>query len=352
MKKKIIRLVVLLLIAGAGFYAVRWYKSGHQADSSETLKMYGTVDIRNVSLAFAEQERIIEVLVEEGDRVKAGQVLARLKSDRLEALIADVKAQIGAQNEVLKRLRSGSRRQEVAQARAEVEAARITVDNSERILTRLEKTSGNGATSEQDLDNARAKVLLERAQLSIRENSLSLALEGPRQEDIEAAEFRLESLQANLALLTIRLDDMILRASADGIIQSRILEPGEMAGPNRAVFTLALYNPKWIRAYIPEPELGRIRLGMKTRVMNDSFPGEPLEGWIGFISPVAEFTPRAVQTEDLRTRLVYETRVFVTDSQDQLRLGMPVTVFLEDGNGDGAAPAASAAAQQVSKSGD
>ena len=296
------------------------------------MKIYGTVDIRDVSLAFSEQERIIEVLVEEGDRVKAGQVLARLKSDRLEALIAEVKAQIEAQKEVVKRLRSGSRRQEMEQARAEVEAARITVDNSVQILTRLEKTSGSGATSEQDLDNARSQVMMERAQLSVRENALNLALEGPRPEDIAAAEFRLESLQANLALLTIRLDDMILRASADGIIQSRILEPGEMAGPNRPVFTLALNNPKWIRAYIPEPELGRIRLGMKARVLNDSFPGQPLEGWVGFISPVAEFTPRTVQTEELRTKLVYETRVFVNDSQDQLRLGMPVTVFLEDGN--------------------
>ena len=352
MKKKIVRLVVLLLVAGAGFYALRWYESIHQTDNSETLKLYGTVDIRDVNLAFSEQERIIEVLAEEGDRVKAGQVLARLKSDRVEALIADVNAQIGAQNEVVNRLRSGSRRQEVEQARAEVEAARIRADNSEQIVRRLEKTSGNGATSEQDLDNARSQAKMERAQLSVRENALDLALEGPRPEDIATAEFRLQSLQANLELLSIRLDDMILRASADGIIQSRILEPGEMAGPNRPVFTLALDNPKWIRAYIPEPELGRISLGMKTRVLNDTFPDQPLAGWIGFISPVAEFTPRMVQTEDLRTQLVYETRVFVNDSQDQLRLGMPVTVFLEGGDTQGGTPAGPPAADQASKSGD
>ncbi len=352
MKRKIIRLVVLLLIAGTGFYALRWYKSSHQADSFEALKIYGTVDIRDVNLAFSEQERIIEVLVEEGDRVEAGEVLARLKSDRVEALIADVKAQIEAQKEVVKRLRSGSRRQEIEQARAEVDAARIKVNNSEQIVTRLAKTSGSGATSEQDLDNARSQVMMERAQLSVRESALDLAIEGPRPEDIGASEFRLESLQANLALLTIRLDDMILRASADGIIQSRILEPGEMAGPNRPVFTLALNNPKWIRAYIPEPELGRISLGMRARVLNDSFPGQPLEGWVGFISPVAEFTPRMVQTEDLRTKLVYETRVFVNDSQDQLRLGMPVTVFLEDGKAEGGPPAGSPSPEQVSRNGD
>jgi len=108
------------------------------------------------------------------------------------------------------------------------------------------------------------------------------------------------------------------------------LEPGEMAGPTHPVFILALTDPKWVRAYVPEPELGRIRLGMKARVLNDSFPEKSLDGWVGFISPVAEFTPRTVETEDLRTKLVYEARVFVQDEQDLLRLGMPVTVLIDE----------------------
>ncbi len=339
MKKRIFRVLVLVLVAVGGFYGVQWYRNSQQTDPADSLKIYGTVDIRDLSLAFSEQERLTEVLVEEGDRVQAGDILARQQTNRLEAGIAEMHAQIGAQDQMVRRLRSGSRRQEITQARAEVEAARIQVNNSAQILARLEQTSGNGATSEQDLDNARAQLMVERARLTIRENALNLAIEGPRQEDIAAAEFRLESLQAHLALLTIRLEDMILKAPSDGIIQSRILEPGEMAGPGRPVFTLALNNPKWIRAYTPEPELGRIRLGMKTRVVNDSFPGQPLNGWVGFISPVAEFTPRMVQTEDLRTRLVYETRVFVNDSEDQLRLGMPVTVILENRQDEGEKPA-------------
>ncbi|MEE4166049.1 MAG: HlyD family efflux transporter periplasmic adaptor subunit [Desulfocapsaceae bacterium] len=339
MKKKIFRLVVLVLVGVGGFYGVQWYRNSQQIDPEDTLKIYGTVDIRDLSLAFSEQERLVEVLVEEGDRVKAGDVMARQQTNRLEAIIAEIHGQIGAQEQTLRRLRSGSRQQEIAQARAEVEAARIQVSNSEQVLARLEQTSGSGATSEQDLDNARSQLMVERARLTIRENALNLAIEGPRQEDIAAAEFRLESLQANLALLAIRLEDMILKAPSDGIIQTRILEPGEMAGPSRPVLTLALNNPKWVRAYIPEPELGRIRIGMKTRVVNDSFPGQPLAGWIGFISPVAEFTPRMVQTEDLRTSLVYETRVFVNDSEDQLRLGMPVTVILENRQDEDEKPA-------------
>ena len=102
-----------------------------------------------------------------------------------------------------------------------------------------------------------------------------------------------------------------------------------MASPNQPVVTLALTDPKWVRAYVPEPDLGRINLGMKAKILSDSFPDQKFEGWIGFISPVAEFTPKTVETEDLRTKLVYEVRVFVHDSKDLLRLGMPVTVIVD-----------------------
>lgn len=122
---------------------------------------------------------------------------------------------------------------------------------------------------------------------------------------------------------------MALTSPAAGVIQNRILEPGEMASASRPVVTLALTDPKWVRAYVPEPYLGRINLGMKARILSDSFPDQTFDGWIGFISPVAEFTPKTVETEDLRTKLVYEVRVFVHDSKDKLRLGMPTTVIVD-----------------------
>jgi HlyD family secretion protein len=194
---------------------------------------------------------------------------------------------------------------------------------------RIGKTSGAGATSRQALDNARAQFDVDEAQLKVKEKALNLALEGPRKEDIAAAKNTLEALKASLYLLKIRLADMTLISPATGIIQNRILEPGEMASPTRPVLTLALTDPKWVRAYVPEPDLGRIKLGMKAKILSDSFPDQSFEGWIGFISPVAEFTPKSVETEDLRTKLVYEVRVFVHDSKDLLRLGMPVTVIVD-----------------------
>ena len=327
--KRLIRIIILVVLVLAVILVVRWFLQTEGNPSASELRIYGNIDIRKADLAFNEQERIAQVLVEEGDRVKAGQVLAILQTNRLEAQIEEAKAQIAAQQEVVKRFESGTRPQEIEQARAEVEAAKATVRNSMLNFERIAKTSGAGATSRQALDNARAQFDVDDAQLKVKEKALNLALEGPRKEDIAAAKNTLEALKASLSLLKIRLADMTLISPAPGIIQNRILEPGEMASPTRPVVTLALTDPKWVRAYVPEPDLGRINLGMKAKILSDSFPDQNFEGWIGFISPVAEFTPKTVETEDLRTKLVYEVRVFVYDSKDMLRLGMPVTVIVD-----------------------
>lgn len=329
MKKRMIRLIVLAVVVVAVVFGIRWQKNRESESTNRTLKLYGTIDIRDANLAFPEQERIDQVLVEEGDRVEVGQVLARLKTERLEAQVQEVNARIAAQQEVVKRLKAGSRSQEIEQARAEVAAAKADVQNAEVSYKRIEETSDTGATSDQTLDDAKSRLEMTRARLKVAENALALALEGPRKEDIAAAEKSLEALEAGLSLLNVRLADMTLKAPASGIVQSRILEAGEMAGPTKPVFTLALTDPKWARVYVSEPDLGRIASGMSAKVYSDSFPREPIEGWIGFISPTAEFTPKAVQTEELRTKLVYEVRVFVKDPKDRLRLGMPVTVIVD-----------------------
>jgi len=327
--KRLIRIIILVVLVSAVILGVRWFLQAEGNLSASELRVYGNIDIRKADLAFSEQERIAQVLVEEGDRVTAGQVLARLQTHRLEAQIREIEAQIAAQQEVVKRLEAGTRPQEIEQVRAEVAAAKATVRNSMLNFERISKTSGAGATSQQALDNARALLDVDQAQLKVKEKALNLALEGPRKEDIAAAKNTLEALKASLSLLKIRLADMTLISPAPGIIQNRILEPGEMASPTRPVVTLALTDPKWVRAYVPEPDLGRINLGMKAKILSDSFPDQSFEGWIGFISPVAEFTPKTVETEDLRTKLVYEVRVFVHDSKDLLRLGMPVTVIVD-----------------------
>nr|WP_319396419.1 efflux RND transporter periplasmic adaptor subunit [uncultured Desulfobacter sp.] len=319
-------LVIILIVAAAGGYMYWQHQNKDQDEHAGAFKIYGTIDIRDAALAFTEQERIETVLVEEGMRVKKGQVLAKLRTTKLDAAIKELRARIAAQQEVVAKLEAGSRSQEIDQARAEVQAAQARVANVSRTVKRLKATSRSGATSIQNYDDAKARLKVERAQLSASQKALDLLIEGPRKEDIAAARHQLDALTADLDQLRVRLSDMTLTAPADGTIQSRILEQGELAGPSKPAFVLALTDPKWVRAYIPEPMLGRLKLGMTAQIFTDSLPGKSLDGWVGFISPVAEFTPRAVATEDLRTQLVYETRVFVKDPEDMLRLGAPVTV--------------------------
>ena len=325
---KVLIPVALIVVAGA---VAGWYFSTATADSSDELTLYGNVEIRDARLAFKEQDRITNILVEEGDRVTEGQLLARLDTNRLQAQINEAQSSMDAQAAVVKRLEEGTRKEEIAEARAKVKASDARYQNELQRFQRIKQTTAAKATSQQNLDDARASLDVATAQLAADQQALELALAGPRKETIVEAKARLKSLQDGLALLKIRYGDLWLKAPEAGVVRSRLLEPGEMAGPDTPVLSLSLTNPKWVRAYIPEPELGRIRQGMKAQVISDSYPTQPFSGWIGFISPVAEFTPRNVETTDLRTKLVYEVRVFVKDPQDRLRLGAPVTVTVEEG---------------------
>jgi HlyD family secretion protein len=350
------------------------------------LALYGNVDLRQVQLAFNNSERISAVLAQEGDHVRRGQVLARLDQSRLEPQvaqataqvaaqrhvverlhhgsrpeeIAQARAQVAAQESVVEKLRNGSRPQEIAQARANVVAAQAEVVNARRRYQRVKNLSAVRlpdqsqveAVSQEERDDAKASLDEAEAKLTVNQKALELSLAGPRQEeiaenearlalnrkalelsiagprveDIAQAEAQLRASGAQLAFLKQQLADTELKAPADAVIRTRLLEPGEMSSPQRPVFSLAIIDPKWIRAYVSETDIGKLRPGMTTSVSVDSFPNRHFEGWVGFISPVAEFTPKAVQIEELRTSLVYEVRVFVKDPSDELRLGMPATV--------------------------
>jgi HlyD family secretion protein len=229
------------------------------------------------------------------------------------------------------RLHHGNRPEEVAQARANVDAARADAANAQAQFGRLQTLSDSSAgraVSRQELDAAKATLDSANAHLAVNEKGLALQLAGPRREDVAQGEAQLRADQAQLALLQQQLKDADLLAPLNAVVRSRIIEPGEMASPQKTAFTLAITDPKWIRAYVDETDLGAVREGMHASVMVDTFPGRSFAGWIGFISPVAEFTPKSVETTQLRSNLVYEVRVFVQDPDDQLRLGMPATVHI------------------------
>jgi HlyD family secretion protein len=329
MKKVLIALVVLLVVAAIAS-GVTWWVT-QEKKPADHLSLFGNVDLRQVDLAFNNSERIVAVLVQEGDRLRAGELVARLDSSRLAPQVAQAEAQVSAQRAAVERLHNGSRPEEIAQARANLDSAKADAHNAQIRLDRVKSLAmveARRAVSKQEVDDAQAGLDTTTAKVQVNQKALELALVGPRKEDIAQAEAQLKGNEAQLAFLRQQLADAELRSPTAAVVRSRLLEPGEMASPQRAVFSLAITDPKWVRAYASEVDLGKIRPGMRAAVMVDSFPGRRFEGWVGFISSVAEFTPKVVQTEELRTKLVYEVRVFVKDPGDELRLGSPATVEL------------------------
>ena len=325
MKKRLFLLVVFLLIAGAGFWYVDRIENRNEA---KEIVLYGNVDIRQVQLAFHATGRIQKLALWEGDYVKAGDLVAEIDPVRYEASVARAGAEVAVQNQALARLLAGTRPEEIREARARVKAAEATWADAKLVYERTKRLFGDQGVAKQKLDDAEAAFQSSRADLDAARQALTLAFKGPREEDIAAARAQVKASEAALRLAERELADTKLYAPAAGVIQDRILEPGDMAFPETPVFTLALTNPVWVRAYVSEPDLGKIAPGMKADVTTDSFPAKTYRGWIGFISPTAEFTPKEVQTPELRTRLVYRIRVYACNPQGELRLGMPVTVTI------------------------
>lgn len=322
--KRLVVIVVLLV-------TVTIIITTHRHAPTDSITLNGNIDLRTVELPFADSERIAEVRVEEGTPVHKGDVLARLDTARLLPRIKQAEAKLAAQTEALRRLRNGSRPEEVAQARAGLAAAQADAVNARGQFERLQSigaASAGRATSEQELDTARAALDATQARAENARKSLDLAVAGPREEDIAQARAQVDAAQADLALLQQQLKDAELLAPIDAVVRSRLLEPGELASPQRPVFSLAIANPKWVKAYVSESDLGRINTGMPANVTIDSAPQAPFKGSVSFISSTAEFTPKTVQTDELRTSLVYEVRVLVEDPDNRLHLGMPATVHL------------------------
>lgn len=325
------RVVIALLTVGSVATAVWYTRRGELAAEPWPLVLNGNVDIRQVSLAFQGNDRIAGLHYQEGDRVQAGTALGELDRQRAREAVARAEARVAAQTQVLAALDAGTRPEEIRKLRAELQAAEILARNAERTSRRLRELVKKQLVAEEQADDAQANAEATRARAQSAREALDLAIAGPRKEDIAAARANLDATRAELALAEKDLADTTLYAPANGVIEARLLEPGDMASPQRAVFTLALDDPLWVRAYVAETDLGKLRPGLQAEVRTDSFPSKTYRGWVGYISPTAEFTPKSVETRELRTRLVYQVRVLVCNPQGELRLGMPATVTILEG---------------------
>ena len=246
-------------------------------DNNHHLTLYGNVDVRQVDIGFRVPGQVQELLFEEGDIVKQGALMATLDKTPYD--------------------------DEVRQAAANLEAIKANLKNAEILLQRRKELYPVGGVSKEDLDNAQSN----RDQL---------------QANLYAAE-------AALSTARDHLDYTRAFSPTDGTILTRIREPGTVVNPSDPVYTLSVASPVWVRAYVNEPNLGRVFFGMTAEIRTDTPNGSVYSGKVGFISPVAEFTPKTVQTTDLRTDLVYRLRVYVDNPDAALKQGMPVTVRLK-----------------------
>ncbi|MDR1648935.1 MAG: HlyD family efflux transporter periplasmic adaptor subunit [Synergistaceae bacterium] len=329
-------LIVLILAGLAG--GVLYWRELPGAPDDASLKLFGSVEIRQAVLGFRVPGRLEYLHYEEGEKVSAGDVLAALDPVPYEIRRDQVRAALNQTRANLAKVSGGNRPEEVRQAVARRARIQASLDLAEKNHDRLAALFSQRAVARKDLDDAVAARDALRAELAAADSALALTREGFRAEDIEAAAAAVELAEAQLRDAENSLADTKLRAPADGVILTRAAEPGAVLAAGQPVCALMLLKPVQVRAYVTEPQLGSVRLGMKGKIFTDSprsgsgsgSAPEFLWGTVGFIASEAEFTPKHVQTEDLRTSLVYRIRLLVGDPPEGfLKNGMPVTVILE-----------------------
>jgi HlyD family secretion protein len=264
--------------------------------------------------------------VDEGDAVKAGDVLAVLDTEPLQNALEAAEAALTSMIARNSMIHSGNRDEDVAQAKARMEAARATLTNAQQQYDRLSSLLPSGIISQDSVDTALAARDLAAANLRAAEEQYKAIGVGFRPEEKAESDGQLRQAKANLDTSRLAISDATLRAPSDGYILTRAIEKGQMIQTGSPAFSLSLTNPVWVRAYVEEPQLGHFNTGTKVLLYTDSRPKQPYKGTVGFVSPTAEFTPKSVETTDLRTALVYRIRIVVDDPDSMLRQGMPITV--------------------------
>lgn len=328
MKKKIAVIAVLvLLIAAIGFIFLR-----KQPDTGK-LAVSGTIEVVSVEASFKVPGRIKSRPVDEGETVRAGQVLALLEPEDLNHEVARLDADRSVMQASLAELEAGSRREEVAQAQAALSRAEAEADRLEKEYGRDKALFAREVISQRQLDASRTAFETSRAAAREAREAFALVRKGPRLERIEQAKGRLREADAALAQARTRRDYAILTSPLNGLVLSKHAEPGELVAAGTPIVTLGDITDTWLRAYISETDLGRVKVGQPVLVKVDTYPGRSYRGRVTFISPEAEFTPKNVQTEKERVKLVYRIKITVPNPSMELKPGMPADAeILVDGS--------------------
>lgn len=339
MKKRLILIVIIVAIVALSLWSLQryarptvdqglhvqaWWTAIMNGGTPEYRELHGNVEIREVRIGFKVPGRLARLYVDEGDTVGRGSLLAELETAEFLDAVEQAEAALAARRAELLALENGSRPEEIEKAKSLAEAARVAVRNAEVSLRRAKDLAPKGAVSQEMLDNAQAAYDQAVANYQAALATQRLVEVGPRQEDIDRAKALVRQAEAVLKEAQRRLADTRLISPIHGVVQVRIYEVGDYVGTGAPVFSIARQDEVWVRTYVAERELDHIRPGTVVEVLTDG--GNRFSGQVGFISSVAEFTPKSVETREVRTTLMYRVRVLVKDPSGKLRHGMPVTV--------------------------
>lgn len=386
MKKRIPILIAIVVIAGAAIYAIR----GMNKPPDNRLLVSGNIELNEVNIAFKTAGRLIERTVNEGDDVKKGQIVARIDRDQLQAqreretaglagtesqltqaqtaiewqkatLAADVetrRADLAAAEARLTEMRNGARPQEKLDAKAAVDAAAVEVERARKDWERAQTLYKNDDISTAQYDQFRSRFENAQAVLRQVQEREALVLAGPRAEQLSAQQAAVERTRAavkmaeangleirrrteeltgrradigrskaNLALIDTQLSDTVAASPVDGVVLVKVSDPGEIIAPGVTVLTIGDIDHPWVRAYVNEPDRQKVQIGQAVKVTTD-VPGKVYRGRVTFISSQAEFTPKQIQTQQERVKLVYRIKIEVENPQRELKANMPVDAEL------------------------
>ncbi len=288
------------------------------------LRLSGNIEVIQVEASFRVAGKVLERPVDEGQRVEAGQLLARLDARDLEQQVAMRQADVATARAALDALLAGSRLEEVEAAKAALEQASADLRRLEPEAVRIRELQQQGILSLRDYEASRAAVEAARGKVRQADQQYALIRKGPRKEDIDQFRARFEQASQALGLAQTQLGYATLLAPTAGIILSKNIEPREYVAPGTSVVTLANLGQVWLRAYVEEADLGRVKVGQKASVTSDTYPGKRYEGRVSFIASEAEFTPKSVQTRKERAKLVYRVKIELPNPAMELKPGMPV----------------------------
>ncbi|MDP3089859.1 MAG: efflux RND transporter periplasmic adaptor subunit [Nitrospira sp.] len=314
-----------ILIVGALLLALAasLYLQSRTVPDSGALRVSGNIEITDAEVSFKISGRVAERLMSEGETVRAGQLAARLDTGELAQEVALRKAEVRAAEAALAELEAGSRPEEVAQAQAVVRRTQADVAHARADFKRFKTLYEQDNVSVQNYDAAKTAVEVTEATLREAQEQLDLVRKGPRIEKIERARAQLQQAKEALALTETRLSYATLTSPLTGVVLSHNIEPGEFVAAGTPIVTVGNLDHVWLRAYVDETDLGRVKVGQAAQVTTDSYPGKVYEGRVSFIASQAEFTPKSVQTEKERVKLVYRIKITIANPQMELKAGMP-----------------------------